>query len=57
MPPTEAGKIARVVVVDDVGAGDEWAEDGRVLAGVGVFDPVGEARDKVGEQDGGKYFE
>lgn len=56
LPPTQAGEVAWVVMVDDIGAGDERAEDGCVFASVGVFDPMDEAGDKVGQQDGGQNF-
>lgn len=50
LPPGEAREVAREVVVHDVGADEERADDGCVLGEVGVFGPVHEAGDEVGQR-------
>lgn len=51
LPPREAREETGVVVVDDVGANKERADDGGMLGAVGVFEPVDDAGEEVGEGD------
>lgn len=51
VPPRQMGEEAGVVVVDDVGSDEEGPDEGRIFREVGVFSPVDDAGDKVG--DGG----
>lgn len=44
-------KMAGSVVVEDVGAGDEFTQNGAVIQEVGVFDPMEYADDKIGSED------
>lgn len=44
-------EMAGSVVVEDVGAGDEFTQDGAVVPEVGVFDPMEYADDKIGSED------
>jgi hypothetical protein len=44
--------MAGSVVVENVGAGDEFTQDGAVVPEVGVFDPVEHADDEIGGQNG-----
>jgi hypothetical protein len=48
-------KMARPVVVENVGLGDEFSQQGAVFAEVGVFDPVEHTDDEIGGQDGHYY--
>ena len=43
--------MAGSVVVEDIGSGDEFTQDGAVVPEVGVFDPMEYADDKIGSQD------
>jgi len=45
-------KMAGPVVVENVGLGDEFSQQGAVFAEVGVFDPVEHTDNKIGGQDG-----
>ena len=45
-------KMARPIVVENVGFGDEFSQQGAVFAEVGVFDPVEHTDDEIGGQDG-----
>ena len=45
-------EMAGSVVVEDVGSGDEFTQDGAVVPEVGVFDPVEYADDEIGGQNG-----
>ena len=44
--------MAGPVVVEDVGPGNEFSQQGAVFAEVGVFDPVEHTDNKIGGQDG-----
>ena len=44
--------MAGPVVVEDVGPGNEFSQQGAVFAEVGVFDPVEHTDDEIGGQDG-----
>ena len=44
-------KMAGSVVVENVGAGDEFTQDRAVVPEVGVFDPVEHADDEIGSED------
>ena len=50
--PGFAEEVSRPVMVKDIGTGDEFPQDGAVLAEVGVFDPVEDADDEVGGEGG-----
>ena len=45
--------MAGPVVVEDVGSGNDFTQDGAVVSEVGVFDPVKHADDEISGQNGG----
>ena len=49
LPPGHVGEEARVVVVDDIGPDEERPDDRGVFREIGVFGPVDDAGDEVGE--------
>ena len=51
------GHVSRNVVVNDVGAPDEAANQRRILTNVGVFKPMNQAGDKFSREDGAHEFQ
>ena len=50
--PLPSSESPGPVVVEDVGPGNEFSQQGAVFAEVGVFDPVEHTDDEIGGQDG-----
>jgi hypothetical protein len=57
LPPSFFNEGAGLAMVEDVGFDDPFADDGDVLAAIGVFEPVNETGGEIGGEDGADKFE
>ena len=54
--PTVAREISRVVMMQDVGLGDESAANRPLLAAISILEPMKQPGDKIGDQHGDDNF-